>query len=269
MNPILFALMLLPLFSAAQCDTITGTIPVLPDFPASYSEISCYAFTPSRNLSATFEFTAENSSVIITAAHAEIGCDNVTLQSSYLLDTTTCEVIDSGSVFTGLVVGESYYWRVSYIATGAFCIGIAEICPYILYFNALPVELLDFTARSAAGKVKLNWSTVSEINSREFRVQRSGHDLQFVEIGIVQSHGNSNTRMDYELTDINPLPGENYYRLIEVDYNGDKVKYDPIFVFVTLPVVQSVINLFGQIVDIDSQGIKFVTYSDGTVIVLP
>lgn len=86
--------------------------------------------------------------------------------------------------------------------------------------NALPVEILSFTGYNNNGKNYLNWTTVSEINSDFFVVEKSLDGVNFFEIGQVKAAGNSNEALNYQLIDNKPNQGANYYRLRIVDLDG-------------------------------------------------
>lgn len=88
--------------------------------------------------------------------------------------------------------------------------------------SPLPVELVSFDAvllneRQAA----VSWQTASEFNSSYFEVQRSADGENWIGIGTVAAQGNSQTTIDYALMDNAPLSGVSYYRLKQVDSNGE------------------------------------------------
>jgi ELWxxDGT repeat protein len=84
----------------------------------------------------------------------------------------------------------------------------------------LPVQLLSFTASLQQQKVRLDWSTSSESNSRHFIVERSATGRSFEAIGTVNAAGNSNSLNNYQYSDMNPLSGTSWYRLRQVDMDG-------------------------------------------------
>lgn len=87
----------------------------------------------------------------------------------------------------------------------------------------LPVTWQEFTAEQmAGGEVELKWSTASEINSDYFAIQRSYDGNTFLNIGIVNAAGNSSVLQSYQFADQQPGYGMIYYRLKQVDYNGDE-----------------------------------------------
>jgi hypothetical protein len=68
----------------------------------------------------------------------------------------------------------------------------------------------------------LNWSTASETNNSHFEVERSENGLSFIKVGEkIPAHGNSNVMNTYGYVDLEPNKGINYYRLKQVDFNGD------------------------------------------------
>lgn len=98
--------------------------------------------------------------------------------------------------------------------------------------NALPVELLNFTAKQEGARVKINWNTASEIDNDYFTVERSDADqIEYDFIAKVNSYfNNSSVPLYYESWDNKPLIGLNYYRLKQTDLNGDFTYYGPVAV---------------------------------------
>lgn len=85
----------------------------------------------------------------------------------------------------------------------------------------LPVELLRFDAAACGSSVCLAWSTASERDNDRFVVERSADALDFTPIGSVPGAGNSTMYREYHYIDRSPLQGTGYYRLRQVDTNGD------------------------------------------------
>ncbi|MBS1657032.1 MAG: VCBS repeat-containing protein [Bacteroidetes bacterium] len=84
----------------------------------------------------------------------------------------------------------------------------------------LPIELISFSAAPKNNGVELRWSTASELNNDHFTVERSGDGLHFESIGEVKGAGTSVSQLNYLFYDSHPLPGENYYRLKQTDFDG-------------------------------------------------
>ncbi|NNJ56155.1 MAG: tandem-95 repeat protein, partial [Bacteroidia bacterium] len=86
----------------------------------------------------------------------------------------------------------------------------------------LPVEMLSFTARNTQnGTVTLDWETASEIDNHYFNVEHSTNGEDFIYIGTVEGNGNSQELNSYRFVHENPQFGVNYYRLKQVDFNGE------------------------------------------------
>jgi PA domain/Secretion system C-terminal sorting domain len=84
-----------------------------------------------------------------------------------------------------------------------------------------PVELVSFTAEAKSGKVELNWETATEVNNYGFDILRQAQDDEWVTLGFVDGHGNSNSPKSYSFTDINPSGGSKFkYRLKQIDNDG-------------------------------------------------
>ncbi len=86
----------------------------------------------------------------------------------------------------------------------------------------LPVELSSFTAKLVGAKVKLDWTTESEVNNYGFDVERKVNDSKWNKLGFVEGNGNSNTPKSYSFID-NALSGGSifYYRLKQIDTDGN------------------------------------------------
>lgn len=90
--------------------------------------------------------------------------------------------------------------------------------------NPLPVTWLKFDALLEGDECSLEWATGSELNCEGFYVERASFTGEYDEIGYVNSDGiggYSNENLFYSFVDRNPNQGNNYYRIRQVDFNGD------------------------------------------------
>lgn len=85
---------------------------------------------------------------------------------------------------------------------------------------AAPVELSQFTANPQKEAILLEWSTSAEINNSHFEIERSVNSKDWEVIGTVEGQGNSQILNSYELLDEKANKGINYYRLVQVDFDG-------------------------------------------------
>ena len=103
---------------------------------------------------------------------------------------------------------------------GEFAIGGDEAV------NPLPVTLTTFKAAASKGDVLTSWTTANESNNKGFVVERSVDGKNFVTVGFVAGKGNTTKTTNYNFVDAKAfaLTGSQklYYRLRQVDFNGDE-----------------------------------------------
>lgn len=109
--------------------------------------------------------------------------------------------------------------------------------------NVLPVELVALDAKQQKENVVIEWTTASEINNDYFQIQRSGNGEDYQNIGMVEGNGNSNQLMDYRFVDKFPMRLFNYYRINQVDFNGDNELHGPVVVHFNSEEKVQVLNL--------------------------
>ena len=84
----------------------------------------------------------------------------------------------------------------------------------------LPISLTSFTAQKINTATLIQWTTDTEINNDYMAVERSTDGRHFIEIGRVQGAGTTETPQHYQFIDEQPRTGLNYYRLLQVDFDG-------------------------------------------------
>ncbi len=96
---------------------------------------------------------------------------------------------------------------------------------------ATPITLVNFKGTHLTNKtILLEWYTAQEQNSKLFIVERSlDGGRSFEKIGTVNAKGFSASLSNYQLTDLSPAKGLNFYRLKQVDIDG-KFTYSKIIV---------------------------------------
>lgn len=92
-----------------------------------------------------------------------------------------------------------------------------------------PVELTSFFANSNKGEIILQWSTATEVNNKGFEIERAslnnlqGVKSEYKKIGFVSGNGSTTESRDYSFEDKTLSPGFYYYRLKQIDLNGQSV----------------------------------------------
>jgi hypothetical protein len=96
--------------------------------------------------------------------------------------------------------------------------------------SPLPVELLSFTARIITRGVELKWKTANEFNNDYFDIEKSRDGKKFTAIAQVDGHGTTNEVQQYMHIDEKLALGKTYYRLKQVDFDGNVVYSDVVMV---------------------------------------
>lgn len=86
--------------------------------------------------------------------------------------------------------------------------------------SVLPVELTQFIGENQGTVNILSWQTASEHNTQHYTIQRSADGITFDDIGQTAAVGNTTRVSAYTFTDNDPIAGDNFYRLMIVDYDG-------------------------------------------------
>jgi hypothetical protein len=95
--------------------------------------------------------------------------------------------------------------------------------------SALPIQLASFVGSYVGNSAKLEWSTISEVNNYGFNVQRlNGVSKTYENAGFVAGKGTTLESQTYTFVD-NDAKGSVEYRLEQVDNNGLKNYFGPIF----------------------------------------
>lgn len=151
---------------------------------------------------------------------------------------------------------------------GSSTVNGMTVCDYYESIYDLPIELTLFTVEKTPEHNLIKWQTSSEHNNNYFLLERSitGEFTENDIIYIIDGAGNSTQIIDYTYIDSNPPKEINYYRLTQVDFDGNYTQYNTIAVNNSEKknIVKS-INLMGQEVDSYYKGFVFEIYDDGTI----
>lgn len=98
----------------------------------------------------------------------------------------------------------------------------------------LPIQFITFNAKCKKGRIELSWITSSETNNDFFTIERSTDAIDWETIETIDGTGKSNTPQEYSYMDtpygILYSGQAFYYRLKQIDYDGDFTYSDIILV---------------------------------------
>ncbi len=127
-------------------------------------------------------------------------------------------------------------------AIGSVCNRCKAAKPYSCRSNCviqadstLAIILTSFSAcyNQTANSVLVQWTVASQTNNKEFIVERSATGNCWAQAGTVQGDGTTSNSITYSFTDNNLIPGISYYRLRQIDYDGQTSTFNPVAVDVT------------------------------------
>ncbi|MDX2278176.1 MAG: autotransporter-associated beta strand repeat-containing protein [Saprospiraceae bacterium] len=127
-------------------------------------------------------------------------------------------MVGAGGLSTAQLAQVSF---TGYAGTGAISNG--ELVPA----SSLPIKLISFNATRQNNQAQLTFSTATEENNNFFAIERSGNGTDFRTIGKVNGAGTTTSIQNYSFTDETPLSSINYYRLKQVDFDG-QFTYSPV-----------------------------------------
>lgn len=130
---------------------------------------------------------------------------------------------------------------------------------------ALPVELVYFNGKKTRDGNLLEWKTSSEIENDFFIVDRSNDNRTWSSIAVIDGNGTTNDPQLYEYLDSEFQDGVNYYRLRQVDTDGQTEIHYSIAIKNELAATTIIgcYDLVGRKINLSDPGLKVIHYSDG------
>jgi len=255
----------------SACDTSILILNNIESYPLSYDYLEsnnyCYFINPPSN-SITFSFTFYcpiSSNIVISAGYSVLSCSFINFTSVVLYNNTTCTTVGEGFYFN-LEEGNTYTWTITAISNGIVCQGFSTICPYWIIDVPLVIELLSFQGESQNGFINLYWTTATETNSNYFVIEKSSDAINFKEISRVKASGNSIKALTYKAIDNKPYESNNYYRLVEYDFNGVRYEYTIINVYYPYKLQYKVYDIMGLPTTLTTPGFKIIKYENGSTV---
>nr|WP_294859964.1 hypothetical protein [uncultured Fluviicola sp.] len=135
----------------------------------------------------------------------------------------------------------------------------------------LPVEMSHFSGTYLSGSNVLSWSTETELNNDYFEIEWTttpSNNNSWNKLDVVDGAGDSQAQIDYSINHYTYTRNAiNYYRIKQVDYNGQTRSYPDIIAIdnrLKDQKLTKVVNLFGQEVSESEKGLVIYVYDDGT-----
>ncbi|MCW3089311.1 MAG: type sorting protein, partial [Ferruginibacter sp.] len=84
----------------------------------------------------------------------------------------------------------------------------------------LPVTYKTVKAYQQAVNIAVEWTVENEINLSRYEVERSADGTNFAKVNTTPATGSNSTSTKYSWLDTNPISGNNFYRIRNVDKDG-------------------------------------------------
>ncbi|MBK8926060.1 MAG: hypothetical protein IPM74_09160 [Crocinitomicaceae bacterium] len=132
----------------------------------------------------------------------------------------------------------------------------------------LPVVLVSLEAQNEGQVNVIKWQTKSESNNDFYTLERSTDGETWYAVGNIDGAGNSSETIDYQFRDFFVSDQVVYYQLWQTDHDGVTTNLGIVAVESdsNAPELVKIINLLGEEVDENYDGIQVYVYSDGSTI---
>ncbi len=118
--------------------------------------------------------------------------------------------------------GGRVHYDVFYAVVDGECITESELPP-----GGLAVSWVSFEVQKKGEASDLKWTTAQEFNNAGYQVERSADGRLFETIGNVPASSEPRDNYLYSYTDARPNKGMNFYRIRQVDLDG-QISYSPV-----------------------------------------
>lgn len=177
------------------------------------------------NVSGTVDSPAEPTQVVNRQwdiSEATPGDNDVTLTLYWNDGNEAASFDEGGMIVIGHFVGTDWVETMATVGSNsATASGFTSFSPFaVANAQALPVEFLSFTVNGSERGHHLNFATATETNNAYFNIERSTDSRQWEKLTQLAGAGTTQQEQRYDFLDATPLPGLNYYRIKQVDFDG-------------------------------------------------
>jgi len=148
---------------------------------------------------------------------------------------TSVNFTDTSYIVENIPSKSHLFYAITAVGGAGIESGFSNIVEIVLT-GPTPVELSNFAGFAANGKNILEWTTATESNNYGFEIQRSKtKNSNFEKIGFVEGNGTTSKPSHYKFIESDPIAEKCYYRLKQVDFNGEYSYSEVIEIKINLP----------------------------------
>ena len=91
----------------------------------------------------------------------------------------------------------------------------------------LPLTFTDIRATQQGSNIAVEWKVSNQLNIANYEVEKAGDGISYSRVGVQNAIGINGGDASYNWVDINPLEGDNFYRIRSIGNSGE-IKYSGI-----------------------------------------
>lgn len=121
--------------------------------------------------------------------------------------------------------GGAFVFSVTNVAASAAVINISRAQGYGIRcintpLTTTPVGFINFKGKNGLGGIYLDWAVTSEQNNAFYTVKHSLDGVVFKDVATIIGKGNAAVQQTYTYLHQKPAVGDNYYKLLQTDFDG-------------------------------------------------
>ncbi|HRH50813.1 MAG TPA: T9SS type A sorting domain-containing protein [Panacibacter sp.] len=207
---------------------LSGSIPTelgnLENLKTLYLQGNRFTFNGMEFLVQKFPFTKYSPQSTI---HLNQNSNNLSVSVGGTLTNNTYKWFQVGKEGYKEFTGDSVFYppqngKYYAIVTNSICTKLTLYTDTVEYSSVLPVTIVNLKAQQQGNIIKVDWSSLTEINVGSYEIQRSLNGRDFSAIGSVTAKNNGTSQTNYTFNDLQPATGNNYYRVKVIDEDGKK-----------------------------------------------
>ena len=196
-------------------DQLTGTFNIDNQLPGTCGLLWMRVRLYINDIADQFEVNPQ-----INAGNGWVDIDQLLIEPATSADDNTVPTVATTTVTGYLIDGEFVYDDGGTWDPYGCNPVVTTTDPGVCNLFPLPVEFLSFNAALNDKHIALKWQTASEENNEGFEIQKSSNGRDWEILDWVKGNGTTSEINTYDYLDKTPFTGDNYYRLKQVDSDG-------------------------------------------------
>ncbi len=168
-----------------------------------------------------YKFTANNSNVTMEIPVLPGTFGHLAMYDACGGNQLICKtmVFSSQEQLTGLIIGNEYFLQIIF-NPGTGTLPDQELCLWSETASTPVTWLKPLSAKLVDRKSHITFSTAQQTNNSHFEIEHSEDGRDYLSIGKIDGEGDISTETEYEYIHDSPNDGLNYYRIKQVDHDG-------------------------------------------------